>query len=49
MKHTVAVTKQTPAQAFLEGHPDLVQSISGFLKDPTGTIGLHLNKGTEAQ
>lgn len=47
MKHLQIVTKNTPAKAFLEGHPNLVESITGFLKDPAGTLGVHLDKGAE--
>lgn len=43
MKHLTTVT--TPSKACLtEDHPSLMDSITGFLADPAGTIQLHLDK-----
>jgi len=48
MKHLVTVTRGLPAKALLEGHPGVVESITGLLKDPLGTLGTHLSKGADA-
>jgi len=45
MKHVTSMTKGVPALAFCTAdHPDLKDSITGFLEDPMGTLQLHLNK-----
>ncbi|MDX9974414.1 MAG: hypothetical protein RBU21_15625 [FCB group bacterium] len=47
MKHVNTLTKNVPAKALANDHPSLIDSISAFVKDPAGTVGLHLNKGVE--
>jgi hypothetical protein len=48
MKHVKTVSSSIPAPAFIQDHPDSVASVTGFLKDPTGTINSHLSKGADA-
>ncbi len=47
MKHVQRISKSIPAQAAIlpEGHPSIQDSIKGFIEDPAGSLGLHLNKG----
>lgn len=44
MKHIHTVTAKAPAKAILpEGHPDLGDSIAGFLANPIGVLVFHVN------
>lgn len=47
MKHAKSLTHKMPvkAQVLPEGLPGLLQDIKGFMEDPMGTIGDHLQKG----
>jgi hypothetical protein len=42
MKHLAVVSRTLPAQAATDGHPDVGDSIKGFLEDPIGVVRLHL-------
>ena len=49
MKHLKYVSKETPVRAFAidlgkDEHPDIIDSIQGFLADPIDTLNLHLKK-----
>jgi hypothetical protein len=45
MKHVKVLSKTGPAGASLLGdHPGLQESICAFLRDPIGTLRLHLKK-----
>ncbi len=47
MKHVTRVTR-VPAKAFLPiNHPSILDSISGFLSDPVGTLMLHFDKTSQ--
>jgi hypothetical protein len=42
MTHIDPISKPIPAKAFL-GHPSLVDSVTSFVKDPFGTLFLHVS------
>jgi len=43
MRHVTQISRSLPAKAFTEDHPNLIDSLVGFLKDPLGVIRLHLD------
>ncbi len=47
MKHVSGITKNVPSKACVEDHPGLIDSITGFLADPTGAIDTHLEYLTD--
>ena len=42
MKHMKNISKARPAKADIFGHPNILESIGGFLKEPLRIIGAHI-------
>lgn len=49
MKHLKDISKKVPAPAMIwgEDHPGIKESVMGLVKDPVGTILLHIGWGSD--